>query len=60
MCMTLPSLIVFLNLIGADIVTSEPGRFIIHATNGDVNWVENDLNWCTMAPQFDRMARFSH
>ncbi|MEM6306117.1 MAG: hypothetical protein AAF744_15475 [Pseudomonadota bacterium] len=56
--MSLHALIVFLNLIGPDIVSSEPGRFIVHAQNGDVIWVENDVNWCTMGPQIDRMARF--
>lgn len=58
MCMTLTALIAFLNLIGPDMVTSEPGRFIIHAAYGDVTWVENDAEWCTMGPQLDRMARF--
>ncbi len=58
MCMTLEVLIVFLNLIGPETVTSEPGRFIVHATEGDVTWVENAQGWCTMGPQIDRMARF--
>lgn len=58
MCMTLEALIVFLNLIGPERVDSEPGRFVVHADNGDVAWVETDTQWCTMGPQLDRMARF--
>ncbi len=58
MCMSLQALIVFLNLIGPDMVDSEPGRFVVHADAGDVHWVELDERWCTMGPQLDRMARF--
>ena len=58
MCLPLQTLIVFLNLIGPDMVTSEPGRFIVHAQTGDTHWVETPDNWCTMGPQLDRMARF--
>lgn len=58
MCMTLEALIAFLNLIGPDLVDSEPGRFIIHAQQGDVTWVQTETEWCTMGPQLDRMARF--
>ncbi|MDJ0822975.1 MAG: hypothetical protein QNJ09_14335 [Paracoccaceae bacterium] len=57
MCLPLQTLIVFLNLIGPDMVTSEPGRFIVHAQTGDTHWVETQDNWCTMGPQLDRMAR---
>ena len=58
MCLTLDALIVFLNIIGPQMVSSEPGRFIIHAKDGDTHWVETDAVWCTMGPQLDRMARF--
>ena len=58
MCMTLEALIVFINLIGPELVESNPGEFIIHASQGDVTWVEAGTEWCTMGPQLDRMARF--
>lgn len=58
MCLTLDALIVFLNLIGPEMVSTEPGRFIIHAEQGSTHWVERETEWCTMGPQLERMARF--
>ncbi len=58
MCLTLETLLVFLNIIGPQMVTTEPGRFIIHAEKGPTHWVETGSEWCTMGPQLDRMARF--
>ncbi|MGR3804303.1 hypothetical protein [Marinibacterium profundimaris] len=61
MCLSTQALVMFLNLIGADIVTSEPGRIVVHATTADVHWVaraDEADRWCTMGPQIDRLARF--
>ncbi|MAC82306.1 MAG: hypothetical protein CML66_30125 [Rhodobacteraceae bacterium] len=61
MCLTTEALVLFLNILGAGIVTTEPGRIIVHAETADVHWVarENTADrWCTMAPQIDRIARF--
>ena len=58
MCLTLEALIVFLNLIGPDMVTATPGRFVVHAELRDTHWVERADEWCTMGPQIDQMARF--
>lgn len=58
MCMTLEALLVFLNIIGPEMVESRPGLFIVHAEQGPVRWVETESNWCTIAPQLDRIARF--
>ena len=58
MCMTALSLSVFLNIIGPDRVSTEPGFITIHATEGPVLWVQSDEMWCTQAPQTDRMAQF--
>lgn len=61
MCLTTQALVLFLNIIGSDIVSTEPGRVIVHATEADVHWVahpEKVDHWCTMGPQFDRRARF--
>lgn len=40
-------------------ITSEPGRIIVHAESRDAHWVAVEDEWCTMAPQIDRMARFA-
>ncbi|MBB95875.1 MAG: hypothetical protein CML68_14940 [Rhodobacteraceae bacterium] len=61
MCLTTEALVLFLNIIGANIVTTEPGRIIVHAEAADVHWVaraDTDDRWCTMGPQIDRLARF--
>lgn len=60
MCLSAEALAVFLNLIGFDLVTTDPGRIIVHADTSDVHWVlTTEDEWCTMAPQLDRLARFS-
>ena len=56
MCLTTEALLIFLNLIGPDIVTSEPGRFIVHAEQGDATWTREGERWCTAAPQIDKAA----
>jgi len=58
MCLTLDALIVFLNLIGPDIVTSHPGQFVVHAAQGQAVWVETAQGWCTDGPQIDQAIRF--
>lgn len=59
MCMTFEALAVFLNLLGSDIVTTEPGRVTIHAETADAVWqVAGDL-WCTDAPELEANARFA-
>ena len=58
MCLTTEALVLFLNIIGAGMVsTPEPGRIIVHAEAADVHWVardDSDDRWCTMGPQIDR------
>ncbi len=59
MCLTAEALALFLNLLAPDIITSDIGRITVHATEADAVWVLTDADeWCTMAPQIDRMARF--
>lgn len=57
MCLTAEALALFLNLLSPQIVSTEPGRVIVHASAGDVHWVARADEWCTMAPQIDAMAR---
>jgi hypothetical protein len=57
MCLSAEALALFLNLVAFDHVTTEPGRIIIHAELRDAHWVAVEDRWCTMAPQFDRIAR---
>jgi len=60
MCLTAEALALFLNLIGMDLVIADPGRIVVAAEAGDVHWVLTaEDEWCTMAPQLDRMARFT-
>ncbi|MEM6726979.1 MAG: hypothetical protein AAF618_00640 [Pseudomonadota bacterium] len=63
MCLTTTALAMFLNLVGSPHISQEPGRIIVHAETRDAHWVMQpsaaDDVWCTMAPQIDRMARFS-
>lgn len=59
MCITAEALALFLNLLSPDIITTEAGRITVHATEAEAVWVLTaDDEWCTMAPQIDRMARF--
>ena len=59
MCLTTAMLAAFLNMIAFPQITVEPGRIIVHATEWDAHWVEGTGDeWCTMAPQIDRLARF--
>lgn len=58
MCLTAEALALFLNLLSPDVITTEAGRIVIHATDRRAVWVQSQDRWCTMAPQIDRMARF--
>lgn len=58
MCLTTEALALFLNLIGSEIVTADPGVFTIHATEGPVEWVERDNMWCTDAVAHPREANY--
>lgn len=58
MCLTTEALAVFLNLIAFDMVSTAPDRIVVHASARDAHWVAHGNEWCTMAPQLDRMARF--
>jgi hypothetical protein len=56
MCLTTAYLAAFLNIVGAENVSTEPGRIVVHAQTRDAHWVAyDDEHWCTMAPQIDRM-----
>ena len=57
MCLTAEALALFLNLLSPEIVSTEPGRVIVHAAEGDVHWIARADAWCTMAPQIEAMAR---
>lgn len=46
MCLTHDQLAQFLNLIGADMVTSSPERIVVHATSGDAVWILQGIAWC--------------
>ncbi|WP_299784768.1 hypothetical protein [uncultured Marivita sp.] len=59
MCLTVEAFALFLNMIAVPEITSEPGRIVVHATTRDAHWVAVEDEWCTMAPQIDRMARLA-
>lgn len=59
MCLTAEALALFLNMISGPDITMEPGRIIVHAQTRDAHWVSVEDEWCTMAPQIDRMIRFA-
>lgn len=59
MCLTTEAIALFLNLIAFLRVTTAPDRIVVAAQSRDVHWVAHEGKWCTMAPQFDRMARLS-
>lgn len=59
MCLTAEALALFLNMIVGPDISMEPGRIIVHAETRDAHWVSVDDEWCTMAPQIDRMIRFA-
>lgn len=50
MCLTNEAFAVFLNLIGAGLVTQDGTTVTIHATEGDVTWHAVVDEWCTAAP----------
>ncbi|MEL6585268.1 MAG: hypothetical protein AAFY65_02865 [Pseudomonadota bacterium] len=59
MCLTAAYLAAFLSLIGPENISSEPGRYIVHADTRDAHWVQVEDVWCTMAPQIDASARLA-
>ncbi|MEM8850949.1 MAG: hypothetical protein AAGE03_13065 [Pseudomonadota bacterium] len=59
MCLPATFLAMFLTLIGPEHISSEPGRYIVHAETRDAHWVLAGDEWCTMAPQIDRMDRLA-
>ena len=51
MCLSSEAFALFLNIIGASLMTQGDARVTIHATDGDVIWHEVAGNeWCTGAP----------
>jgi hypothetical protein len=64
MCLTALHLAAFLTLLDPERITSEPGRFVVHADTREAHWVRaawdgSGERWCTMAPQIDRMAQLA-
>ena len=63
MCLTSAALAAFLTLIGPETVTLGDDRIVVHASARDAHWVavsdSAEDRWCTMAPQIDRMTRFT-
>jgi hypothetical protein len=59
MCISAEALALFLNMIAGAPVTMEPGRIMIHAETRTAHWVAVEDEWCTMAPQIDRLERFA-
>ena len=59
MCLSTAALSLFLNLLSLDTISTEPGRVIVRATENEAHWVNQGDLWCTMAPQIDRLVRFT-
>jgi hypothetical protein len=59
MCLTTEAIVLFLNLLPIELVSMEPGRIVIDATERPAHWVEVGDKWCTMAPQIDKAERFA-
>ncbi|MEM8730725.1 MAG: hypothetical protein AAGF79_12480 [Pseudomonadota bacterium] len=60
MCLTTQALVMFLNIIGPEKVTTEPGVIVIHAATADVHWVaqiDQADHWCTPGPIPEKKAR---
>lgn len=47
MCLTLEALVLFLNILGPDVVTTEADAITVHAADGDVVWHPSGELWCT-------------
>ncbi|KAJ56672.1 hypothetical protein ACMU_06940 [Actibacterium mucosum KCTC 23349] len=56
MCLTTEALVLFLNLINPQIVTTEPQMITVHAAQGDVVWLAAGDNWCSENLRSDRLA----
>ncbi|WP_168797850.1 hypothetical protein [Pacificoceanicola onchidii] len=50
MCLSAEALAVFLNMLSASIITTEPGLVIVNATDGPMHWVAYEDAWCTKDP----------
>jgi hypothetical protein len=51
MCLSAEAFALFLNIIGAGLMTPGDARITVHATEGDVVWHEVAAGeWCTGAP----------
>lgn len=50
MCLSAEAFAVFLNLLGASVVTTDIHQVTVHATRGDVTWHASVDDWCTAAP----------
>ncbi|EBA06610.1 hypothetical protein [Sagittula stellata] len=59
MCLTTEALVLFLNLLPFDKVTTAPDRVVIEAETRSAHWVDVGGRWCTLAPQIDRAERFA-
>lgn len=47
MCLTTDALVLFLSLLPAEIISSEPERIIVHAEIGNTVWKHDNDIWCT-------------
>jgi len=45
-------------MISSDIVPTQPGRIIVHATDGDVHWIATEDNWCVDGKPMNRRTVF--
>jgi len=60
MCISSAALALFLTVLGPEMVSSEPGLYIVHAEVGDAHWVQrkdHEDMWCTDAPQVEARDR---
>jgi len=59
MCLSLPALAAFLNLLPPQIIETTPDHIIVHAEARDAVWVAQGDLWCTEAPQIDAALQAS-
>ncbi|KCV82059.1 hypothetical protein ATO10_09438 [Actibacterium atlanticum] len=57
MCIPPEALALFLNIISATPVTSEPGMITVHADAYDTVWVAREGQWCTAETAAEGWAR---
>lgn len=58
MCISPQALFLFLSLLPAEIVERSESRIVVRAELRDAVWLARGDEWCTQAPQIDRMIRF--